>query len=716
MKLFYSSFLILLSFHTLSQTYLKGSVSQKNGSPIVGTTLFIEGSYDGTISNSEGNFEFLASSSGEKKLIVRSIGFESQTIPVSLTTDSLVLNIVLKEKLNELNTVTINAGAFEAGDKKKSVALNSIDLITVPGAQGNVVGALQYLPGTSTNGESGRLFVRGGNSRESQVYIDGTLVPAPYSRSAPNTAVRSRFNPFMFDGTVFSTGGFSAEYGQALSSVLILNTKGIQEQDQLDISLLSVSLGLAGTKKWKSGAITASIDHTNLAPYTFLVPQNIDWIKAPIANSASTNFRQKTKKGLFKFYAAYNDSHFKLNRNEPDNNTLNYTLQNKNLYLNSSWTRSLSKKWLLKTAAAFTKDNNSVLFNAGDFSEDLTGSHLKAVVSGPVSTRFQVKFGGEIISRNYGEHFNDTIQTSFEFTDHILAGFAEASIYLSKKWVSRIGTRYEYSNYLNRSNFSPRLSMAYKFNDFGQLALATGLFYQQAENSYLIYTDKLNFERAEQYMLSYQWDKNKRTIRTELYRKSYHSLVKFTNSPFYLPDHYTNDGHGYAQGFDLFFRDRKSIRNGDYWISYSFIDTKRNERHFPDEAVPSYVSKHNLSIVYKHWVRKWRSLIGASFNYGSPRYYNDPNKTNFNSEQTRAFQSLNLNWSFLYRENIIFYASASNVLGYRQEFGYEFSDTPNSKGIYESRLIEPPAPRFYIIGCFITLSKSGDKNQLDKIN
>jgi outer membrane cobalamin receptor len=241
------------------------------------------------------------------------------------------------------------------------------------------------------------------------------------------------------------------------------------------------------------------------------------------------------------------------------------------------------------------------------------------------------------------------------------------------------------------------------------------MFSQNPSETYLIYTNRVDFEQADQYMLNYQWSKNKRTLRAEVYYKNYKSLIKFTDHPFYEEAHYTNSGKGYAAGFDLFFRDKKTIKNGDYWISYSFLDTKREYLNFPEKSAPSFASKHNFAFVYKHWVRKWRSLIGASFNYSSPRNFDNPNTVAFNAEKMKAFQSLNLNYTFLYRENIIIYASASNVLGYKQEFGYEYASTPNAEGVYAQRLIEPPAPRFFIIGCFITLSKTGDQNQLDKI-
>ncbi|MFT5819528.1 MAG: hypothetical protein ACI8ZM_000753, partial [Crocinitomix sp.] len=693
MKRFFTLILFALTFiQGHSQTILSGIVVRSNKTPIAGATVMLAGSFDGAVTNNEGQYNIETKLSGEQTLIVKFIGHNTIEEHILLTESNLELNHVLKESFNELTAVTINAGAFEAGDKKKAVHLNSIDMITIPGAQGNVVGAMQYLPGTTTNGESGKLFVRGGNSRESQTYIDGSIVPVAYNPSAPNTAVRSKFNPFMFDGTVFSTGGFSAEYGQALSSVLLLETKGIQEQDQLDISILTVGLGLAGTKKWENTAITASFDHTNLYPYLQLVPQNIDWIKTPLANNAGLNFRHKTKKGLFKVYGSYNDSYFELNRNDLDNNNVatRYDLKNNNYYINTSWKGKLGKKWLLKANGSYTNNNDRIGINSDKFNETLVLGHLKTVLSRKFNKQIKLTLGAESLLKSYQQSYlSDEDDLNFKFEDATLAAFAETNIYFSKKLVARIGGRFEYASHLNKMNLSPRVSMAYQTTKNSQVSIAAGTFYQQGKNDFLIYTDQLDFEKADQYMLNYQWSKNKRTLRGEVYLKNYKDLVKFNEAPFYTPEHYTNNGNGYARGFDLFFRDKKTIKNGDYWVSYSFLDTKRNELNYTADAVPTYASKHNLSFVYKHWIQKWRSLVGASFNYSSPRYYNDPNKGEFNSEKMKAYQTLNLNWTYLYRENVIFYASASNVLGYQQEFGYEFASTPNVEGIYEKRIIQP---------------------------
>ncbi len=340
-------FFLLLTSTAFGQAVICGRILSNNSAPLFRSIIMIEGSFDGCYTDENGYYLLNTSLKGDQILIVKSAGYITQHIPVYLGNDSTLLNFQLKEINNELNTVTITAGTFEAGAKTKSVRLSSIDMITVPGAQGNVIGAINFLPGTSTNGESGKLFVRGGSSEESQSFIDGALVPIPYNPSAPNTAVRSKFNPFIFDGTVFSTGGFSAEYGQALSSVLLLETKGLQEEDQLDISIMSVGLGLAGTKKWEKSALTISANMTHLGPYMQIVPQNIDWVNTPLALNFGMNYRYKTKNGLFKVYNTYSQNRFTLIRESIDNDggTNRFDLTNKNYYGNLNYCGGIGKNW-----------------------------------------------------------------------------------------------------------------------------------------------------------------------------------------------------------------------------------------------------------------------------------------------------------------------------------------------------------------------------------
>jgi len=243
---------------------------------------------------------------------------------------------------------------------------------------------------------------------------------------------------------------------------------------------------------------------------------------------------------------------------------------------------------------------------------------------------------------------------------------------------------------------APRISTAYKLSEKGQVSLSYGWFFQDPEDEFLLYTNKFNYERADHLTLNYILNGDQRVLRTELYYKDYKKLVKYSMETSNAYAQLNNKGQGYAYGLDLFWRDRKSIRGGEYWISYSYINAKRDYHDYPYEAVPDFASRHNLTLVYKHWFSSLRSMVGGTYRLSSPRYYNNPNSE--------------------LRQNVIFYFSVSNLLGFDQEFGHRYASMPDIEGVYNSAPRLPGSRRFFILGCFITLSKKGEINQLDKIN
>jgi hypothetical protein len=710
--------LVITGIQAFCQSTISGKVSSTAGT-LPGASVFLEGTYDGASTNANGEFSFKTAKIGTVLLKATFIGYEPFSKEINLTGSPVHLEILLKEAFNELNAVTITAGTFEAGDKKQANILTPLDMITTAGAVGDVYGALQTLPGTTTNGESGKLFVKGGDSEESQTYIDGSLVYAPYSSAAPNMSVRGRFNPFMFKGTIFSTGGYSAEYGQALSSVLLLNTNDMPTEEQLDISVMSVGLGLAGTKLWKTGAITASVDYHNLAPYMTVVPQNYNWVKYPSNTEGAISLRQKTgKTGMFKLYSSFGNSRYTLTQEDLNHagKFFDYALKNDNYFLNASWKSNLGQNWTIASAASFTNNLDDVAYDTTSFNKLLRGVHVKNVFSHHFSDMITLRFGAEFFSKTYSQKYLTSVNSiKNNFTNNTSAAFTEAEIYASSKFVTRFGARLEYSDYLQRANLAPRISAAYKLSKSSQFSIAYGWFYQDPSDDYLLYTTKLNYERADHYTFSYQASQNDRTFRAEIYYKDYKGLAKLNSDAFYLPTSYSNTGSGYAKGLDVFWRDKKTIKNGDYWISYSYLDTKRDYRNYPAEAVPGFASKHNFALVYKHWFGSLRSYASANIKYSSPRVYNNPNSEIFNNEHTKPYESVDVSWSFLYKQNIIIYGAVTNIFGFKQGYGNSYSTTPDENGVYRSAPINTGADRFFLIACFITLSKKGEANQVDKI-
>jgi hypothetical protein len=176
---------------------------------------------------------------------------------------------------------------------------------------------------------------------------------------------------------------------------------------------------------------------------------------------------------------------------------------------------------------------------------------------------------------------------------------------------------------------------------------------------------------------------------------------------------YNNLGTGYARGIDIFWRDTYgSIKNADYWISYSFLDTERDYRDFPVSAIPIFASKHNFSFVYKHFVPALKSFLSGTYTYASPRPYNDLNAEGFNSGRTKTYHDLSATIAYMATSKIGVFFMCTNILGVDNVFGYEYGNTINSEGLYNRWAITPPARRMIVVGAMMTLGKDGVMNQI----
>ena len=709
-----------ISMTVLSQSKIHGVVLDNRNEPVVGANIYLKDTYDGATSSVDGSFSFETEESGKFTLTISFIGFKTYESEIELPIADRKIDVKLIESINKIDGVVISAGTFEASDERKAVQLKPLDVVTTAGALGDVVGALQTLPGATTVGESGRLFVRGGESRETQTFIDGIMVQNPYNSTIPNLPTRGRYSPLLFKGTSFSTGGYSAEYGQALSSALVLSSKDMPTQDKTDISVMAVGADISQVKKFENSALIGKVEYTNLAPLFSVVHQDVQWEKEPETISGMLSYRQKiSENGLLKLYSNYGHSKFSLFRTEVGEAAQSLIeLINDNAYLNVSYSDILNKKWSMKTGVSYGYNKDKVQLGADNLTEINQGSHIKTAMFYDASERVSVKFGAELLHQNFDELFEESAtfeEFSTAFKENIYSAFGEADLFASNRLVFRAGARLEHSTLLGETQLSPRASMAFKASDESQFSFAYGRFYQLPSNGDFRFTQDLEFERAHHYILNYQIMKNERTFRAEAYYKDYDRLVKFdSQNPFDIAK-IDNSGYGYARGIDLWWRDRKSIKNADFWISYSLLDTERNYRGYPESATPSFAAKHNIAVVYKHFVADLKSQIGFAYKVASGRPYDNPNTDGFNNEKTKTYNTLNLNWSYLHRSNIIIHGEVSNVLGTNNIFGYEYAASPDNNGVFAERAVMPPAPRFIFVGLFITLSKDNKANQIDSL-
>ncbi|HVY75693.1 MAG TPA: TonB-dependent receptor [Puia sp.] len=726
-----------------SQTPISGKVKDGRGQPVPGASITIKNSFDGATSDSSGNFHFEASDTGRQTITITSVGYRSFEQPVELKGKAIHLEIQLKEEPNEMKAVTITAGSFSAGDSKRGAVLSSLDVATTAGSNADITAALKTLPGAQQVGEQEGLFVRGGTGQETKQFIDGSLVNNPYYTSVPDIATRGRFSPFLFKGTVFSTGGYSALYGQALSSVVLLESIDLPERSEIDASISPIVAGL-GTQqlsKNKKSSWGISYNYVNAGLYFAMVSQRPDYFRIPQFHSGDANFRIKTKHGgMIKYYTTFSYNQLGLRRPDIDSAYLKnaFDVTNHNWYNNLSWKEYLNNGWKMNLSASYSTnlDNIQQQVQGPDnqphyypdsigwmFAKNFTLKNRQDLIQGKAV--FEKKLGGISAFRFGGEYwynnnplvYNDTAR---HIHDEMPAAFAETDIYVTNELAAKIGLRYEYSSLIKKTDLAPRISLAYKTGRDAQISAAYGVFYQKADNQQLFYTQNLGFTQATHYILNFQKVSHDQIFRIEAYYKKYKDLIKTVPlSDFYYS--YDNSGSGDAKGIDIFWRDKKTFKNFDYWISYSYLDTKRDFMNYPGKIVPDFAAKHTASVVMKKFITDWKTGFNLTYTFatGRPYYHFMINNSGkyYTADQgyTKNYSSLNFSMEYvpsIGKKNpktfVVLFASMSNVLGYNLVYGYNYS----FNGQYKEP-VTPPAERFYFIGCF--LSWGVDRTQ-DAIN
>ena len=543
------------------------------------------------------------------------------------------------------------------------------------------------------------------------------VVNKPFFSSAPDIASRGRFSPFLFKGTVFSTGGYSAQYGQGMSSVLALETQDLPEQSSSTLALSSVGIGGGYNKLWKEKKMSVGFDlnYTNLLPYFLIVKQTPEYTRAPQFAGGFLNFRKKTSdSGLLKFYGYFNlsDLGIKTISIDSTNGYKNlFELNNTDIYTNITYKERLGEKWLLNIGASYSTNVDLIKTGSDSIRSQSDMTQGRVVVSRGIGKLSIVRFGAEYQYtfdefKIDGYKFGSSYSIKKSVYDNYSAQFVEADIYLTSKLVLRAGARGEHSTLEKKYVISPRSSVAYKLGEKSQISVAYGQFFQKPDRDYLFYSKIPGYNKATHYIANIQRVDDFHTLRAEVYYKKYDNLTNALDS--------TNSGYGYAQGLDIFWRDKKTIKGVDYWISYTYLETKRKYQTYPKEVTPPFAATHTASLVFKKFFDKLNLSSGFTYTYASGRPYFNPNNTEFMSDKTIDYHSLGINAAYLRQIKNCFAVlafSVTNVIGNNQIFGYRYS-----YDYQRSAAVTPPAKRFFFVGLFLSFGQNRSKEVIDNNN
>ena len=705
-----------------AQTIVSGTVSDGKNT-LTGANVFIIGTIDGCLTDSLGRFSFSTSMTGTVTLRATFIGFDDYTLTADASKLSN-LTIRMNERSTTINEVVVTASTFSFGKSDNFKTMDALDVVMAGNSCGDIVAAMQTLPGTQKVGENGKLYVRGGESDECQTFVNGMHVLVPYSTNTENSAVRGRFSPFLFKGINFSLGGYGGEYGQALSSVLPMETADAATSDKFGVSASLVDWNIGGTKAFESSSLSFNAALTSMALCNRLFTERFDFSRPYRKLSGEAQYKKEFKTtGVLKTYFGYDLTSVGQNI---DNRSL--SLKEHNIYANVTYKANVGRGYTLFTGIA-----NSSVFNdiddaqiVGDHYHNFRNEvHLKAELRKVCSDVLKLSAGLEDYIRNSTLKYETSPQgfppygggrgerlAAYQLNYNILAAHVDAQWRIIPRVFLNTSARAELlapSNSPSRGEsqsaseipleggsrgarwlLMPRATLSYIPNKHLQFSLVAGRYSQTPADDYLAQSHiTLGQSTADHAILSIQCKSKTTLLRIEPYWKEYRHLPLLVNSSprgGWEGVDWEGVGYGTSRGLDLYVEDHSLFKNLSTTCSYSFNDSRRLYLDYTELQTPDYISRHNLRLTAKYAIGK--IIIGLAESYASGRQ--------FPAGKTPHYNSVDVNLTWLLSPKVIVYTSLNNVFGRTNIFRYDASGSP----------VTASRDRFLYIGIFVSLKNN----------
>ena len=224
-------FLVLTAESLIAQvtTEIYGEVIDELGKPLIGASVFLEGTQQGAQTDFEGNYKISGVAPGSYNLIVNYLGYEPQTKYniIVRSKGTPAYNFKLQEALQKLDEVVVSNANIITRPKETPLStqtLSAVEIATYPGSNNDVVQVAQTLPGVSPSigGFRNDLIIRGGAPNETVYYLDGMEIPNINHFSTQGSAGGpvGLINVSFIDNVTLSTSAFNARYDNPLSGVL----------------------------------------------------------------------------------------------------------------------------------------------------------------------------------------------------------------------------------------------------------------------------------------------------------------------------------------------------------------------------------------------------------------------------------------------------------------------------------------------------------------
>ncbi len=608
---------------------------------LIGASVMLAGTTLGSATNLDGYFVINGIPAGQHEIIVNSIGYEGQRHVMAFAAgEKVVRNFLLVVKPIAIGSITVTAEK-EAAQRDLVLAqlkVNVRNLTSLPRVvEADIFRSLQFLPGvTATSDYSSALAVRGGNTDQNLILLDGITVYNP-------SHVGGLFSNFITDALKDANlikGGFPAEYGGRLSSVLRLTSREGNSQKfsgAAGISLLSSQATLEGPLHkgaWLLAVRRTYIDQllnaARRAGLTdFELPYYFYDAQAHVFQDVSTADRISFSTYLGRDVLDWDDL------------TLDLNWGNRTFALN--WRHLFNHQLLSNFMVAGSHFDTKVGIGGrgGAFGlNEIFDQTLKADFTYFVNTSQEIKLGVEAknLSFEYRNVFDDRNLGSIRQEPFYLAGYVQQLWRPSLRFTLQPGLRLSYySVATQRLRPEPRLSARLLLGEHSALSAAWGVY-----NQYLATVqDELNpsfidfwfsFDRtldpghSLHYLAGYETEFPAAGLKlsVEGYYKTLRNLLAFreTRSSFTQDIDFTilnvfRKADGEAYGLEVLLQKPVGRLNG--WLSYALAYVYKRGQTINDQVTrypPNWDRRHAVNLVLSYnFSRKWE--LGVLFKFGS---------------------------------------------------------------------------------------------------
>ncbi len=675
---------------------IRGRVLSDVGQAVVAANVFLLETLEGAISDSAGDFAIRAEAAGSFTLIVKAKHYREWRSRVVLPLEQEVTARLTAEVVR-LDPIEVNAGSYLAADAPDA-SLTALQVVMTPGTQADVYRALQTFPGVQQVDEGAGLFVRGGDFAETRVFLDGALVLSPYRYESPTGGFFGAFDPFLLDGISFSSGGFGARWGDALSGVASLETRGRPERTTggFTASLAALSAGASASLPHGLGAhATATRSNTRLL---FDVNGTTsDFTRVPEGRDLSASaIWEYDQNGAVRVFAIDQWNQLGVVVDEASY-TGSFEADARHDMVVGSWRDRLGAVALsmaAATAGAHREQSFGVFALETADRINQVRAHAAfvpvpgwSVTVGGEREERRAEFSGSVPDEDY-DIAPDARRVVFssQVTGERFGVFAEADIWAFDRLRMTAGIRADHSTLGDRWTADPRLAAAFRITNGATVTAAWGQYHQVPAPMFYeptIGDRALGPMRATHWILGGQLGNDGVLLRIEGYLKAYRQLAQWTRS--YDVAH---DGTGTSRGLDVFLR-WPAFAGITGRTAHSFIRARRTDpdagimarspfdvSHVSSTVIERGFGRLRMAAAYRSATgRPYTSVVGATHDpaqdvwvphYGPPM-----------AERLPDFKRLDLSTSYLTsffgRDFTVLFVGVTNAMDRENLYDYRYN-------------------------------------------